>query len=198
MALKKGTRAPKFALKSTSKLKDVAIKFNTSKQTVLLFFPLAFTGACTKEFCTLTAGMNDYKKLKADVYGISVDSPFAQEAWAKQEKIKITLLSDFNKKVSQAYGVLQKTLLGLQGVAKRSAFVVSKDGKITYSWVSNDPLKLPDFKAIKAVLEQKEDKSTKKTPIKKKRSASKVTTKRKTSVVKSVAKKKRSAVRRRS
>lgn len=184
MALKKGTRAPKFTLKSKNKsgLEDVSLKFNTSKQTVLLFFPLAFTGVCTKEFCTLTAKINEYRKLKADVYGISVDSPFTQEAWAKQKKIKIKLLSDFNKKVSQAYGVLHKTLLGLQGVSKRSVFVVGSDGKIRYSWVSNDPMKLPDFQAIQSALVQEEKTTAKKTPaIKKKTPASKgVTTKKRT------------------
>ena len=171
MALKKGIRAPKFTLKSKKRagLQDVALKFDTQKQTVLLFFPLAFTGVCTKELCTVTGNLNDYSALDAEVYGISVDSPFAQEAWAKQHKIKIPLLSDFNKKVSQAYGVLYKSLLGLKGVAKRAAFVVGKDGKIAYSWVSNDPKKLPDFKAIKVALTP-EDKQVTKRPAKRRRS----------------------------
>src|SRR5438876_397670 len=111
MALSVGTKAPDFSLKSknASGLVDVKLSDNFGKKnTVLLFFPLAFTGVCTTEMCDVTAGLNGYKDLNAEVLAISVDSPFAQEAWAKQEKIGITLASDLNKEVTNVYGVLFK------------------------------------------------------------------------------------------
>ena len=96
--------------------------------------------------------MSSYKDLNAKVYGISVDSPFSQEAMALKENLNFPLLSDFNKEVSSAYGVLYDEFIGFKGVSKRSAFVVDKEGKITYSWSSDDPKQLPDFNAIKEVL----------------------------------------------
>src|SRR5215213_9315924 len=116
MALSVGTKAPDFTLKSKTAegLRDVSLSANLGKKnTVLLFFPLAFTGVCTKEMCDITAGMNAYSDLNADVIAVSVDSPFAQEAWAQKEKIGITLASDMNKTTAKAYGTLLPDLIGL-------------------------------------------------------------------------------------
>ena len=157
MALSTGTKAPAFSLKTKTAdgLKDVALADTLGqKQTVLLFFPLAFTSVCTQEMCDTTAGVGDYDKLGASVIAISVDSPFAQEAWAKANKITIPVLSDFNKNVAKAYDVLYPDLLGFIGVAKRSAFVIGADGVIKYSWVTEDPKVLPDFAAIQAALKK--------------------------------------------
>ena len=96
--------------------------------------------------------MTEYEKLDAKVLGISVDSPFAQEVMSLKEGLTFPLLSDFNKNVSKDYGVLYDDFIGFHGVSKRSAFVISKDGKITYSWSSDDPKQLPDFTKIKNVL----------------------------------------------
>ena len=109
MPLAAGTKAPDFTLKTKAAdgLKDVKLSDNFGKkQTVLLFFPLAYTGVCTQEMCDQTAGLGEYEKLGASVLAISVDSPFAQEAWAKANNIKVTLLSDLNKTVTKAYDVL--------------------------------------------------------------------------------------------
>lgn len=155
MALQKDTKAPAFTLKQKTSdgLKDVSLSDNAGqKKTVLLFFPLAFTGVCTDELCSVSAGMEQYENMNADVWGISVDSPFAQEAFAQSAGIKIPLLSDFNKETASAYDVLYEDLLGLKGVAKRSAFVVDESGTITYSWSSDDPKQLPPFEEIQAVL----------------------------------------------
>jgi peroxiredoxin len=155
MALSTGTKAPAFSLKTKTAdgLKDVALADTLGqKQTVLLFFPLAFTGVCTTEMCTVSEGFAAYSALNAAVYAISVDSPFAQEAWAKVNKITIPVLSDFNKDVAKAYDVLYPDLIGFIGVAKRSAFVIGADGVIKYSWVTEDPKVLPDFAAIQAAL----------------------------------------------
>src|ERR1035438_6265532 len=109
MAIPVGSKAPDFSLKSkqASGLVDVKLSSNFgNKNTVLLFFPLAFTSVCTKEMCDLTAGLAAYSGLNADIIGISVDSPFAQEAWAQKEKIGITLASDLNKTTTKAYDVV--------------------------------------------------------------------------------------------
>jgi len=122
------------------------------KNTLLLFYPLAFTSVCTQEMCDISAGLNAYSSLNADVVGISVDSPFAQEAWAQKEKIGITLASDLNKQTAQAYGTLLADLLGLGSVSARAAIVIDKQGVVQYSEQTPSPKELPNFKAIKETL----------------------------------------------
>ncbi len=155
MTLAIGDSAPDFTLKTKTAdgLKDVSLSENyASSNVVLLFFPFAFTSVCMAEACSVRDDLSAYDELNAKVFGISVDSPFAQEAMAIKESLNFPLLSDFNKEVSKSYGVLYEDFIGFQGVSKRSAFVVSKDGKITFSWSSDDPKQLPDFTAIKEVL----------------------------------------------
>src|SRR5215471_10736430 len=129
MAISVGTKAPDFSLKSkqASGLVDVKLSNNVGKKnTVLLFFPAAFTGVCTKEFCDISAGMNGYSGLNADVIGISVDTPFAQEAWAQKEKITIPLASDLNKEVIKKYDVVFPMLAGVGDTAARATVVIDK------------------------------------------------------------------------
>ena len=155
MALSAGTKAPDFTLKSKQPSGLVEVKLSNNfgkKNTLVLFFPLAFTSLCTKEMCDVTAGLNGYSGLNADVIGVSVDSPFAQEAWAQKERISITLASDLNKETARAYGTLLPDLLGLGSVSARAAFVVDKQGTIRYSEQTPTPKDLPDFKAIKDAL----------------------------------------------
>src|SRR5213075_3345275 len=136
MPIPVGSKAPDFTLKSkaASGLVDVKLSANFgSKNTVLLFFPLAFTGVCTQEMCDITSGLNGYRDANAEVIAVSVDSPFAQEAWAQKEKIGVTLCSDLNKKTAEAYGTLLPDLMGLGSVSARAAFVVDKHGVIQYS-----------------------------------------------------------------
>ena len=155
MTLSVGTTAPNFTLKTKTPegLSEVSLSSHKeSSSVVLLFFPFAFTGVCTEETCSVRDDLSAYENLNAKVYGISVDSPFAQEAMALKENLNFPLLSDFNKETSLAYGVLYEDFIGFKGVSKRSAFVVSKDGEILFAWSSEDPKQLPDFQAIKAVL----------------------------------------------
>lgn len=155
MALATGTKAPDFTLKTKNAegLHDVTLSDNFGKKkTVLFFFPLAFTSVCMQEMCDVSAGIAAYNDLNATVYGISIDSPFAQEQMAKVDKLQFPLLSDFNKEVSEAYDVLYADLLGFKGVSKRSAFVIDETGVILYSESSEDPHDLPNFDAIKAAL----------------------------------------------
>jgi peroxiredoxin len=150
-----GTKAPDFTLKSktASGLVDVKLSSNFGhRNTVLLFFPLAFTSVCTAEMCDITAGLNAYKDLNADLIAVSVDSPFAQEAWAQKEKIGITLASDLNKEVTRAYEVEFKGLAGIGDTAARAAFVIDKSGVVQYAEQTPTPKDLPNFTAIKQAL----------------------------------------------
>lgn len=155
MAIAVGTKAPDFALKSKDAegVKEIRLSDNFGKKnTVLLFFPLAFTSVCTNEMCEISQGIKAYEDLSATVYGISVDSPFAQEAWAQKEKIRIPLLSDLNKKTAAAYGVLLDDLLGFGSTAARAAFVIDKQGIVRYAEQTPTPKELPDFSKIQASL----------------------------------------------
>jgi peroxiredoxin len=155
MALPVGSKAPDFTLKTKTAdgLNDITLSSNFGKRnTVLLFFPLAFTGVCTSELCDVTAGLKGYQDLNADVIAISVDSPFAQEAWAQQEKIALTIVSDLNKTVTNSYDVLFKDIAGIGDSAARAAFVIDKDGVIQYAEQTPTPKDLPNFEAVKAKL----------------------------------------------
>jgi glutaredoxin-dependent peroxiredoxin len=154
MPIAVGSKAPEFTLKSKTP-SDADIKLSNSfgkKNTVLLFFPFAFTSVCTKEMCDVTAGLLQYSALNAEVIGVSVDSPFAQQAWAKQEKINIPLASDLNKETARAYGVLLPDLAGLGSTSARAAFVIDKSGTVQYAEQTPTPKDLPNFDAVKQIL----------------------------------------------
>lgn len=155
MALSVGTKAPDFTLKSkqAAGLVDVKLSNNFGKKnTVLLFFPAAFTGVCTTELCDITSGLSAYTGLNADVIAVSVDTPFAQEAWAQKEKIGIPLASDLNKTTIKAYDVVFPMLAGVGDTAARAAFVIDKNGVIQYSEQTPTPKDLPNFQKVKDTL----------------------------------------------
>ena len=156
MTLEIGSDAPNFTLKSKTEegLKEISLTdYAGTSNVVLLFFPFAFTSVCMAEACSVRDDLSAYESLNAKVFGISVDSPFAQEAMAQKEGLNFPLISDFNKTVSKDYGVLYEDFIGFNGVSKRSAFVISVEGKITFSWSSEDPKQLPDFEEIKKALQ---------------------------------------------
>lgn len=155
MAIPVGSKAPDFTLKSkqASGLVDVKLSSNFGKKnTVLLFFPAAFTSVCTKEMCDISAGLNAYSGLNADVIAISVDTPFSQEAWAQKEKINITLASDLNKEVIKKYDVVFPMLVGIGDTAARAAFVIDRNGVVQYSEQTPTPKDLPDFGKVRETL----------------------------------------------
>jgi peroxiredoxin len=155
MPLAAGSKAPDFTLKTKTSagLEDVRLSDSFGKQqTVLLFFPFAFTSVCTKEMCDTTSGLGDYEKLGARVIAISVDSPHAQHAWAAANNITVTIASDLNKTVIRDYEVVLPMLGGVGDAAARAAFVIGKEGTIKYSEQTPTPKDLPNFAAIKAAL----------------------------------------------
>jgi peroxiredoxin len=155
MAIPVGSKAPDFTLKSKqgADLVDVKLSNNFGKKnTVLLFFPAAFTGVCTKEMCEISGSLNDYGALNADVIGISIDTPFSQEAWAQKEKINLKLASDLNKQVIKQYDVVFPMLAGVGDTAARAAFVIDKNGVVQYSEQTPTPKDLPNFAKVKETL----------------------------------------------
>jgi peroxiredoxin len=155
MAISVGAKAPDFTLKSkqAAGLVDVKLSNNFGKKnTVLLFFPAAFTGVCTSEMCDISAGLNAYQGLNAEVVAVSIDTPFAQEAWAQKEKISVTLASDLNKEVIKKYDVVFPMLAGVGDTAARAAFVIDKAGVVQYSEQTPTPKDLPDFNKVKETL----------------------------------------------
>lgn len=153
MKLSTGDSAPNFTLQNTEGTPiELADKLN-EEQVVLLFFPLAFTGTCTKELCTVRDNKKLYNSLNAEVIGISVDSFFALKEFKKQENLNFTLLSDFNREVSTEYGTLYEDYFGMKGVAKRSVFVIGKDKKIKHLEILENSDELPNFDAIQEALQ---------------------------------------------
>ena len=153
MSIQIGDNAPNFTLISSEK-KEVSLADYKGKNVVILFFPLAFTGVCTTELCTVSEGLDFYNDTNAAVLGISVDSPFTLEKFKAENDINFPLLSDFNKEASTAYGSIYDVFPfgGLKGVSKRSAFVVDAEGKVQYAEVLASAGDLPNFEAIQTAL----------------------------------------------
>ena len=160
MAIKVGDKAPDFTLTTLGADGPELVTLSeqtAGSKTVLLFVPMAFTGTCTEEFCSVTQGLGEYEELGAKVFGISGDNPFAQAAWAEKEGIGITLLSDYEHEAAAAYGIAYESFLPdknltMGGVPKRSAFVIDGEGVVQYAEVNDNPGDLPNFDAIKAAL----------------------------------------------
>jgi peroxiredoxin len=153
MTLQKGDKAPNFTLFNTEK-NPVNLADFKGKNLIVHFFPLAFTGVCTKQLCTVRDAISMYKNDNADVVAISIDSIFTLGKFKEEQNLSFDLLSDFNKEVSTAYGSLFETFpaFGMKGVSKRSAFVIDKEGVIQYAEVLESPGDLPNFDAINATL----------------------------------------------
>jgi peroxiredoxin len=153
MPIQPGQQAPDFTLFDSSKNK-IALADQKQSNVLLLFFPLAFTGVCTKELCSVRDNISQYNDANAKVFGISVDSLFTLDKFKTEQNLNFPLLSDFNKEASKAYDVLYETFpaFEMQGVSKRAAFVIDKEGIVRYAEVCATPGDLPDFEAIQQTL----------------------------------------------
>jgi len=155
MALQVGDAAPDFTLKSHD-LADVSLSEYKGKNVILLFFPFVNTAVCEKELCSFRDGLSQYEELDAQVLAVSVDSPFSQKLWVDKHKFTFPLLSDFNKEVSKKYDsqfdVFVPGKFDYSGVAKRSAFVIDKEGVIKYAEVLESPGDEPNYEAVKETL----------------------------------------------
>ncbi|HKK27305.1 MAG TPA: redoxin domain-containing protein [Gemmatimonadota bacterium] len=152
MAVQEGDRAPGFSLPAApGKTVDVGGLIGREK-VALLFIPLAFSPTCTTELGTFRSRWSEFEGLDARVFAISVDSPFVTARFRQDEEIPFPVLSDFNRDVSERYGVLYDELLGLEGVSKRAVFVIGEDGRVAYRWVSEDPGVEPDYDAVRSAI----------------------------------------------
>lgn len=152
--LKIGDKAPDFTLFDSDK-KEVKLSSFRGSNVVILFFPLAFTSTCTAELCSVRDDISFYQNLNAHVLAISIDTPHSLARFKEEQKLNMPLLSDFNKEVSAAYGSqYAEFVLGMRGVAKRSAFVIDKDGIIRYAEVLENAGQIPDLEAVKSTLSQ--------------------------------------------
>ncbi len=152
MNISKGSLAPDFSLFDTEK-KKVNLSDFKGKNVLILFFPQAFTGVCTKELCSVRDDIARYSNTNAQVLGISVDSVFTLGKYKEDQGLNFPLLSDFNKEVSATYGSLYENFVfDMKGVSKRSAFVIDKEGVIQYAQVLENAGELPDFQAINETL----------------------------------------------
>jgi peroxiredoxin len=154
MLVKIGAQAPEFTLFS-SELKEVSLKDFAGKKVIIHFFPMAFTGVCTTQLCTMRDNFGFYEGLGAQVLGISVDSPFTLAKFKENNNYQFPLLSDFNKEVSTAYGAIyEEFVFNLKGVSKRAAFVLDEKHEVIYAEVLESAGDLPNFKAIDDIVKQ--------------------------------------------
>lgn len=154
MAIETGSQAPDFTLYNSEKTK-VSLSDYKGRNVLLLFFPLAFTGTCTKELCNIRDNITQYNNSNAEVLGISVDSLHTLAKYKEDQHLNFQLLSDFNKEVSALYGSLYEVFgYEMKGVSKRSAFVIDKEGLVRYAEVLEKANDIPDFVAVQKVLDQ--------------------------------------------
>jgi len=152
MKIEKGQKAPDFSLYSSDKSK-ITLSELKGQNILLLFFPAAFTGTCTKELCSVRDNISLYNDIDAKVFRISVDSVYSLAKYREEQRLNFPLLSDFNKNASIAYGCLYETFsYDMKGVSKRSAFVIDKNGIVQYAEVLEKATDLPNFEAIQKAL----------------------------------------------
>jgi peroxiredoxin len=151
MALKVGDTAPDATVFRKPR-EPVQLSGYHGRPVVLLFFPLAFSGVCTQEICSMAENYSEYQKLGVEVVGISVDSPYVNRKFAESCNAQFPILSDFNKEATRAYDVLRADLGGLKGVSERAAFVIDNAGKIRYAWVGENPGVMPPLAEIKTAV----------------------------------------------
>lgn len=152
MKIEIGSKAPEFSLFDSEK-KKINLSDFLGQNVVLLFFPQAFTGVCTKQLCSVRDNIGHYDHVNARVLGISVDSVFTLAKFKEEQGYNFPLLSDFNKETSTKYGsIYDSWILDMNGVSKRSAFVIDKEGIVRYAEVLDNAGEIPSFEAIQETL----------------------------------------------
>jgi len=147
-----GSPAPDFSLLPAPGADPVTLSGQRGHIVVLLFFPLAFSRTCTAEMCRMAEDWSRWEEVGARVFGISIDSPWVNVKFAAETGVPFSILSDFNKEAAAAYDVLYADFRGLKGVSKRAAFVVDREGRVAYTWVSDDSGVMPPLDEIREVV----------------------------------------------
>ena len=152
MSIDVGAKAPDFALpnqdRETVRLSEMVKK----GPVVLAFLPGAFSGTCTAEMCNFRDSWTELGKTGAQIVGVSTDTFFALKAWGDQQKYDFPLLSDYNKDVIRQYGVVNPDMIGMKDIAKRSVFVIDRDGVVRYREVLDDARNEPDYGKVRETL----------------------------------------------
>jgi peroxiredoxin len=150
MALKVGDKAPEFTLVDTEKKERKLSEFSGKIQ-VLVFFPGAFTGVCTKEMCSFRDSLAEFNKMNAQVIGISVDAPAANKAFVAHNHLEFPVLSDYTREVSKKYAGIYESFGGVKGLSasKRSVFVIDLKGTVRWVWITEDAAVEPDYGAVR-------------------------------------------------
>ena len=152
MSVDVGAKAPDFTLPNQDRENVTLSEQLKNGPVVLAFFPAAFSSVCSTEMCTFRDAAADLNKVSAKVLGISVDTFFAQKAWADQQQLNFPLLSDFNKDVIRKYGVVNPDMIGLKDIAKRAVFVIGRDGLVKHKEVLEDARNEPDYGKVTQAL----------------------------------------------
>jgi peroxiredoxin len=119
---------------------------------VLAFFPLAYSSVCTSQVCDIQDNYYDHlRELDAQVYGVSVDSPYVLERFREEEGLSYPLVSDFNREIVEAFGVATDSL-GFENLAQRAVFVVDREGTVVYADVLEDGSQIPDMAPVEDAL----------------------------------------------
>ena len=150
MALKVGDKAPDFTMYDFDR-KPRSLKEFLGKKLVMAFYPGAFTGVCTKEMCTFRDSLSALNTMNAQVIAASTDSPFANKAFADQNRLNFTVLSDVLKEASKNYSGLYDGFAGIPGfqASKRSVFVLDASGIVRYAWISDNPGVEPNYDEVR-------------------------------------------------
>ena len=151
MSVEVGSKAPDFTLPNQDR-EPVTLSQQRGHPVVLAFFPAAFSGTCQKELCTFRDALARFNQVKAQVYGISVDTFFTLKAFREAQGLTFPLLSDFNKQAIRDYGVFNEDMIGLKGIAKRAVFVIDKDGVVRHKEVLDDARNEPNYEKVFSAL----------------------------------------------
>ena len=152
MAADVGAKAPDFTLTNQDRAPVTLSEELKKGPVVLAFFPAAFSGTCTKEMCAFRDSMAELNRVSANVIGISTDTFFALKAWADAQQFTFPLLSDYNKTAIRQYGVVNPDMIGLKNIAKRSVFVLDRNGVVRYREVLEDARNEPDYEKLQEAL----------------------------------------------
>ena len=122
---------------------------------LMAFFPGAFTGVCRNEMRQLEADLDEFESIEVTVYGVSVDTPFALNKFREENGLSFGMVSDMEREIINAYDVRTSfSSLGVHGIAQRAVFIVDSNRVITYSWVSDDPGREPDYEELRRAAAQ--------------------------------------------
>lgn len=152
MSVDVGTKAPDFTLMDQDRQPVTLSALLQKGPVVLAFFPAAFSGTCQSEMCTLRDSIGALDAAHGQVVGISTDTFFALKAWSEQQRFTFPLLSDYNKEVIRRYGVVNPDMIGLKDIAKRSVFVLDRDGRVRYREVLDDARHEPQYDKVREAL----------------------------------------------